>query len=159
MGRRYTCPLTPASQTANQDVFEILAPSDAVVFIHDYELIQTTEIKDAEEEMLLVTEKRGIGAVTSGSGGSTVTPKPIEAGDAAFGGTVETNNSTKMAAGSGTVETLRQRQWNVRMPLTVIFTPETRPVLSPGNRWALEIAAPGDAVTLGGCVTIEEIGG
>src|SRR5262245_9114128 len=107
MGRMYTCPLTPASQTANQDLFEILAPSDAVVIIHEYELIQTSEVKDAEEEQLLVTEKRGVGSVTSGSGGSTVTPQPVHDGDVAFGGTVEVNNTTKIAAGSGTLETLR----------------------------------------------------
>jgi hypothetical protein len=155
----FTATLVPAAQTANQDVFELLAGSATCIIIHEYELIQTTEVKDAEEEQILVTEKRGVGSVTSGSGGSTVTPQPVSDGDGSSGATVETNNTTKMAAGSGSIDTLRYRQWNVRMPLTVIFTPETRPVISPGNRWALEIAAPGDSVTLGGTIVFEVIGG
>lgn len=160
MGRKYTVAFKAVAVTAQQDFFEILAPSDAIVAIHEWELSQTTEVGDAQEEMLQLTTNRGVGAVTSGSGGSTATAQPVEDGDAAFGGTVEINNTTKMAAGSGTLEELEPFNWNIRQPLRQIYTPETRPVISPGNRWTLELeTTPADSITISGKVTMEEIGG
>lgn len=160
MGRKYTCIIPNAALTALQDLIEILAPSDAIVKIHDIHLYQKSDVGDAAEEILTLESVRGVGAVTSGSGGSTITPQPAEDGDAAFGGTVERNNTTRMAAGSGSLETLAEYGWNIRVPFDKIFTPETMPVISPGNRWTLALpAAPADSITLGGTITIEEIGG
>jgi hypothetical protein len=160
MGRRYTVGLTPAAQSVAQDIFEVLAPADAVVIIHEWHLFQTSDVGDAAEEILALETVRGVGAVTSGSGGATATAQPLEDGDAAFGGTVETNNTTRMAAGTGTLETLEERGWNIRVPYDRIYTPETRPVISPGNRWTLALpTAPTDAITLGGTVVLEEVGG
>lgn len=161
MGRLYTATFKDIAVTAAQDLMEILAPSDAVVIIHDWTLSQKTEVKDAEEEMLVLTTNRGVGAVTSGSGGGTITSQPIHDGDAAFGGTIERNNTTQMAAGSGTLETdLEVHCWNVRMPYQKIYTPETRPVISPGNRWTLELeTTPADSITMSLTVTLEELGG
>jgi len=160
MGRVYTVGFNGVAVTAQQDLFEILAPADATVIVHDYQLSQDTEVGDAAEEQLAIIEKRGVGSVTSGSGGTTATPQPVEDGDAGFGGTVEVNNTTKLAAGTGTIETLQRRSWNVRVPFEKVYTPETRPKISPNNRWALELAStPADAITMSGSVTIEEIGG
>ena len=160
MGRKYTVAFKAVAATAQQDLFEILAPADAVVVIHEWEMSQSTEVGDAQEEQLQLTTNRGIGAVTSGSGGSTATAQPVEDGDAAFGGTVEINNTTKMAAGSGSLEELEPFAWNVRQPLRQIYTPETRPVISPSNRWTLELeTTPADSITMSGKVIMEEIGG
>lgn len=160
MGRKYTVLFKGVAVTAQQDFFEILCPTDAITVIHEWELNQTTEVGDAQEEQLQLTTNRGIGAVTSGSGGSTATPQPVEDGDPAYGGTVEINNTTKMAVGSGTLEELEPFNWNVRQPLRQIYTPETRPILSPGNRWTLELeTTPADSITISGKVTLEEIGG
>ena len=63
---------------------------------------------------------------------------PIHFGDAAFGGTVEANNTTKASA--GTIVTHEVHNWNVRVPYQRIWTPETRPVLSPSRRFTLELA-------------------
>jgi hypothetical protein len=50
--------------------------------------------------------------------------------------------------------------WNIRVPFQRIYTPETRPIISPGNRWTLELeSAPADSVTMHGYVIFEEIGG
>src|SRR6187399_3083052 len=106
MGRIYTAVSKGIAVTAAQDIFEISAPSDAIVVVHGFELFQATELGDAAEEQLLFTTNRGVGATTSGSGGSSVTPQPREDGDAAFGGTVERNNTSQMAAGSGSLEEL-----------------------------------------------------
>lgn len=160
MGRIYTAVFKGVAATAQQDFFEIAAPADAVVIVHSWFLAQTTETGDAAEEMLLLTCNRGVGSVTSGSGGSSVTAQPREDGDAAFGGTVEANNTTKMAAGSGSIEELEAHAWNIRVPYQMIYTPETRPVISPSNRWTLELeTSPADSITISGMAIIEEIGG
>lgn len=161
MGRFYTATFKSTAVTAAQDLFEIAAPTDAVVIVHEFGLFQTTELGDAAEEQLLLTTNRGVGTVTSGSGGASVTPQPISDGDTAFGGTVERNNTTIMAVGTGTLETdLEVMAWNIRMPFQKIYTPETRPVISPGNRWTIELeSAPADSITMHGYVIFEEVGG
>lgn len=161
MGRMYTAVFKDTAVTAAQDLFEIAAPTDAVVVIHRWVVSQKTEVGDAQEEGLILTTNRGVGTVTSGSGGATVTPQPISDGDPAFGGTVERNNTTIMAVGTGTLETdLEVYAWNVRIPFPQIYTPEERPVISPGNRWTLELeTAPADSITMSGMVVFEEIGG
>lgn len=160
MGRMYTAQVSAVAATAAQDIFEILAPSDAAVIVHDWVVFQTSDVGDAAEELLRIECTRGVGAVTSGSGGSTVTPQPISDGDPAFGGTVEGNNTTRMVVGSGSLDTLEQRPWNVRIQCERVYTPETRPVISPGNRWTLALpSAPADSLTMTAMVTFEEIGG
>lgn len=159
-GRMYTAVFKDIAVTAVQDFFELAGPSDAVTVIHRVMLTQSTETGDAQEEMLRLTTNRGAGAVTSGSGGGTVTPQPVGDGDPAYGGTVERNNTTVMAAGSGSLEELEAFAWNIRMPFDLIWLPEFRPVISPGNRWTLELeSAPADSVTVSGTLWFEEIGG
>lgn len=160
MGRKYTVQANAVAITAAQDLIEIAAPTDAIVKVLSWEVFQTSDTGDAAEEILRLETVRGVGTVTSGSGGTTPTPQPIEDGDPAFGGTVEANNTTRMAAGTGTLETLEQRGWNVRVPIQMIYTPEMQPVISPGNRWTLSLpAAPADSITTTVMVTFEEIGG
>lgn len=160
MGRRYTAVFDAVAVTAVQDFFEILAPTDAIVVVHGFNLFQTTDLGDAQEEVLRLYTQRGVGSVTSGTGGTTPTAQPIEDGDAAFGGTVEANNTTQMVVGTGTLETLERMGWNIRVPFDKIYTPETRPVVSPGNRFVLGLAAaPADSVTVTGTIVFEEIGG
>lgn len=158
MARIYTGLFSAVAATAAQDLFEITAPSDAVVIVHGWTLFQTTDLGDAAEEVLGISTVRGVGA-TSGSGGSSVTSQPISDGDAAFGGTVEANNTTQMTAGGGSLETLERFGWNIRIPWAHLYSPETRPVVSPSNRWTLALTAPADSITLSGMVTFEEIGG
>ena len=155
MGRLYTAQFSAVAVSAAQDLFEIVAPSDAIVKIHNIRLGQTSDVGDAAEEILLI--KLNSGATTSGSGGGSYTPVPIELGDAAFGGTCEINNTTKAA--DGTIVTHHAWPWNVRGPFEIIFEPETRPVLSPSRRCVLTIPAPADALTMMGTITFEEIGG
>ena len=160
MGRLYTVQANGVAVTAAQDLLEILAPADAIVVVHEWEVFQSSDTGDAAEELLRLETVRGIGSVTSGSGGSSVTAQPVQDGDAAFGGTVEANNTTRVVAGSGTLETLEQRGWNVRMPQRCVYTPEQRPVISPSNRWTLSLpAAPADSLTVSVMAVIEEIGG
>jgi len=159
-GRMYTAVFKDVAVTAAQDFIEIAGPADAVTLIHRVMLTQSTETGDAAEEMLKLTTNRGVGAVTSGSGGASVTAQAVSDGDPAYGGTIERNNTTVMAAGSGTLEELEAFAWNIRVPFDLIWLPEFRPAISPGNRWTLELeSAPGDSVTVSGTVWFEEIGG
>lgn len=156
MGRIYTAQFTDVAITAIQDLFEIVAPADSVVIIHDVHFGQRSDVGDAAEEILSIQFTSG--QTTSGSAGSSVTPVPRLLGDAAFGGTCEINNTTQ--AQDGTIVTHYSWQWNIRGPFDKIWTPETRPVLSPSRRACFELpVAPADAITVSGTVTFEEFGG
>lgn len=159
MGRLFTAEVNAVSVSAIQDLWEILAPSDAVLVIHSFSVNQTSDVADAAEEILRLIGTRGVGSVTSGSGGTTPTAHPIQDGQAATGATVEANNTTQMVVGSGTLENLFSLGWNIRVPFEKIWTPEERPIISPGNRIAIELQAPADAITLDSTITFEEIGG
>lgn len=160
MGSRiYTASFKAVAATVQQDFFEIAAPSTASVLVHGWLLNQSTETGDAAEEMLQVITNRGEGTTTTGSGGSTLTARPLSRGDAAAGSTVKANNTTKMAAGTGTLVELECHTWNVRVPYQFWYTPETRPLIRPSDRWTLELeTTPADSVTISGTIWFEEIG-
>ena len=159
MARLYSAVFKDIAVTAVQDFFEVLAASTTAIKIHGFLLTQRTEAGDAAEEMLLLTTNRGVGAVTSGSGGASVTPQQIDNGDTASAATVERNNTTAMATGSGSLEELEAFNWNVRVPFHLIYPPEVRPVITPGNRWTLELeTAPADSINISGTLWFEEIG-
>lgn len=156
MGRIYALPLARTAVTAAVDLAEILTAATHICVIHEIEVSQSTDVKDAEEEMLQLSWKSG--QTTSGSGGNTgVTPIPRLIGDSAHGMTVETFNTTKATA--GTIVTHGVWDWNVRIPFLKVFTPETRLIIPPSTRATLElVAAPGDAITIGGQIVLEVIG-
>lgn len=153
MGRIYTGVFEQVAVTAVQDLFELVAPSDAVVAVHALYLSQNTDVGDGEAEALPILIHRGS---TSGSGGTTPTARPMNVGDAAFGGTLEVNNTSQSTEGNQILAI----DWNIRAPLEIVWTPETRPILSPSGRINVELqAAPTDSITCNGTLIFEEIGG
>lgn len=156
MGRIYNLPLARTAVTVAVDLVEIVTAASHICVIHGIEVSQSTDVKDAEEEMLQLAWKSG--QTTSGSGGNTgVTPIPVLIGDSAHGMTVESFNTTKATA--GTIVTHKVWDWNVRIPFFWIPTPETRLIIPPSTRATLElVAAPGDSITIGGQIVIEIIG-
>jgi len=160
MGRRYIARFESVAVTVAQDFFEIAAPTTGIIRVLEWAVGQTSDVGDAEEEILLINEVRGDGTVTSGTGGVTVIPQAIDNGAPGSTATVESNNTTKMAVGTGTLDALQTYHWNVRMSCEKIYTPETYPIISPGDRWTLElVAAPADELTCSGYVIYEQIGG
>jgi len=158
MGRKYSVTWSSAV-TAQQDFFEILAATGKPVILHQVELEQSTEVGDAMEEGLVIRMVRGVGTVTSGSGGTAGTSHQLDNGDANSSATVEINNTTKMVVGTGTLEPLANWAWNVRVPFCKIFTPELRPIVTPGDRLTIELATtPGDTTTISANIYYEEIG-
>lgn len=158
MGRLYQVPIAFAAQTAQIDFFELTAAAEKPCLIHEIYLANSSEVGDAQEEMLTLKLKRAFGSVTSGSGGTAPTPVPINPDDVASGLTAEVNNTTKLAVGTGTITDERPFAWNIRQPFERIFTPETRPKIKGGEKKVLELTTtPADSITMGGHVLVEEL--
>lgn len=157
MGRMYSATFEGVAATAVQDLFELLAPTDAAVVIHRCEVTQDTiEIS----EQLPIRIVRGSGTVTTGSGGSTLTAKPLALGDPAYGGTVKANNTTRMVVGTGVLSLLGRRAFNLVTGFLYNPTPEERIVISPGDRVTFELStAPAGSTNFSGEIVFEEIGG
>ena len=158
MARMYQVPIPFVAQTAQIDFFELTAAAEKPCKIHEIYLANSTDVGDAQEEMLTLKLKCANGAVTSGSGGTAPTPVPVDPRDTASGLTAEANNTTKLAVGTGTITDERLFAWNVRTPFQMIFTPETRPMIIGGEKKVLELTTtPADSITMGGYVLVEEL--
>ena len=160
-GNVYTAIFQDVEISAVQDLFELLVPSDAVVELLELSFGQSSiaaDAGDAQEEFLLTTLRMVSGAPTSGSGGSTATPRPSNLGAVASGCTAEINNTTQLSGGTNVV--LDVIPVNIRMPERKIDIPEGRYYFSPSIRllWELE-DAPTDAVTCCGSIKWRELGG
>lgn len=150
MGRMYTASFNAVVVTAAQDLFELNAPAAACVVLHAVYINQSS---DTDSEQLRFTLQRAGG---SGSGGSVPTANPLQAGDQAFGGTVEANNTTRAT----TLTLLHTESQNVLNGWVWLPTPEMRIVLSPSGRLIVGLeAAPADALTMSGTVYFEVVGG
>lgn len=148
----YSVTFSAVAVSAQQDLFEVVAPSAGIVIIHGYELFQTSDHGDAQAEGLQLLWIRG--HTTSGSGGSSATPVKQNTIDAAASSTCEANNTT--IASAGTTTTYLGGGWNVQGGAEKWWTPETRPVLRNAERGVLRMSAPADAITLSGTLYIEE---
>lgn len=150
--------IATGSETAAGDMLEMLAPADAVLVLHSLSISQSTEAGDAASEQVTVSLKRVTGAPTSGSGGTTITPRPLEQGAAAAGGTYEGFNTTDLTG--GTSVTLHTESFNVMNGLEKVWTPETRPIFSPSTRALLTLdSTPADSITFQVTCYFEELGG
>lgn len=153
MARIYTVQFNGVAVTAQQDLFELTAAADKPITIHEIFLSQSTEVGDTQEEGLSILLKQG--ATTSGSGGTAPTPIPRDVDDSAAGATAEVNNTTK--ATTGTIVTHCAWNWNVRVPLQILFTPELRPYAKGSRRLTVELATtPADSITMSGYITFSE---
>lgn len=151
----YAVAFSAVAVTAQQDLIQLAAPSSGVVFIHRATISQSSDVGDAAEEGLTLLLKRGTTASTIGTG---TTPVPLETAGAAYGGTAAVNQTTKMA--SGTISTLHAEAWNIRGGFDYLPTPETRIVLSPSQKFGLELATtPADSITVSGTLVFESLGG
>lgn len=144
----YSAPLTPAAITTTADLFHITAATDNPVTLLAMQLYQTTELGDAQEEVLSIALARG---VTGGSGGTALTE--VHYGDAS-GSTVTAAvvglNTTVSTAGT----VLEHIGWNVRVPLLWCPIPELRPNVDATQDPIVFrlLAAPADSITIGGTI-------
>lgn len=154
MGRMYAVTFESVNVSVAVDLFELIPADDKPLTVHALIIGQSSDAGDAQDEMLPIAIKRG--HVTSGSGGASPTPAPLNPGDAAAGFTAETNNTTQ--ASSGTAVTLYADTFNVRSGFVWIPTPESRPVANQGNSTLVVRlgAAPADQLTISGTLIVEE---
>ena len=154
MGRIYTAQFSGQAETAQCDLIEIVAGAGKPIAIHEVGFSQGTEIADAQEEMLLIQFKSG--QTTTGSGGNTMSSIPLNINSSASGATLKDTNTTK--ASTGTIVTKYSWYWNVRIPFQMIWTPETRPLITQSTRATFELATtPTDSITYGGYIVYEEL--
>lgn len=156
-GRVYYIDITPTAVTVAADLVEITMADDKPVAILGQEIFQTTDLGDAAAEIIGLVWVRG--NTTSGSGGNTgVTPRPANPSDTAAGMTVETLNTTAASAGTGV--NLPRLGWNIAATPTPYFVPEAYPQATQANTLLVlrMAAAPADSITLGGYITVMEMG-
>jgi hypothetical protein len=145
-GRVYSAPINVAAHAAQVDIFELLAASGKPLKLISFELGQTSEVGDAQEEFLPLALKRVTGSPTSGSGGGTATFQPLMPNASAAGATLETGNTTKLSGGTS-VE-LARFTWSLRGGLLYQPPPEEWIVLDGGTRLVLEeVATVADSIT------------
>jgi hypothetical protein len=153
MGRAYSATFSAVAITAAQDTFEINAAAAAPVRILGCHIGQYSDFGDAQDELLSILFITGY--TTSGSGGSAFTALPVNPGDAAFGGTVEINNTT--VANTGTAAIRHADAFNVRAGYVWMPIPEARILIAAGARGVLRITAPADSITTNGTIYFEEL--
>lgn len=154
MGRVYAIPFAAVAITAAQDLVEISPADDKPVELIGWHLGQTSDAGDAQDEQLQLTVIRG--HTTSGSGGSSATPAPLNPGDAAASFAAEINNTT--IASSGTGVTVFASAWNVRAGSDVWLPEDVRPRASQGNTTlVVRMSAPADSITASGVFWVREL--
>lgn len=123
MSRIYTVPLSFTYTAAGGDFDAIyLAPADdKPIKLRGFSLGQISEVGDAAEEGVRVSIIRLPATVTASSGGSSITPAPMDSADTAAGFTARAGDST-VATTSGTAVTIAEYGWNERAtPFTEWF--------------------------------------
>lgn len=135
------------------DLFHITVATDRPVLLHWLELGQTTDLGDANEEVLRIGIYRG---VTGGGGGTALTEVATDSRTSASGSAAVVGQGT--ASTGGTLVWLIF--WNIRQAGPVwVPTPEIRPRTDAGSdpiAFRL-MAAPADAITLSATVAWEEL--
>jgi hypothetical protein len=151
IGRLYTVAIGSQAQTGAKTLVEIASAADSVTLIERMWVKQTSF--DTSENLGIKVED-----ITTTGTGTASTPTPLAAGDAAFGGTVETN-STIEPTYSGTVyfedgfNVLSGYLWTPASDDEVI-------VISPSQLAGMMLdVAPSASMNFSYGVTIREIGG
>lgn len=130
LGRAYSINFdnqTFANADGNVDIFSIVPAADKGVFIEALYLSNvggTADAGDAQEELLRITFKRMTATVTI-TGGTSFTPVPLAANDAAAGFTAKFYHAT-VATTSGATSVLHSDGWNNRIPYIWVPPPEHR---------------------------------
>lgn len=159
MPRLYSVPIDAGSITnANGDyeIVELDPASDKPIEICGWDLGQTSELAEAQEEQLRMSIYRGY--TTDGTGGSSVTPVPLAVADAAAGFTADVLRTAIASGGSPTL------MWAFAMPVRAGHqwgpVPEGYGFFHAGsNLLVLRLAtAVADDLTFQGSILVREYG-
>lgn len=154
MGRIYSVVCSDVAVTALQDLLLIQASSTIPLAIHSVTLTQKT---------LTAWEAKGVlfrripATVTLGSGGSTPTPRPMNANDTASAATAHVNDTTP-ATSSGTIVDIHSEEWNFLNGLYYLPPPEDRPIIRVSEAFSVKlVTAPSGSMTVSGTLVYEEL--
>lgn len=141
----------------DQDIWEFQPIAERPIELVGFKLSQSTDLQDAEEEGLRINIIRG--NTTVGTGGTAITPAPMDPRDAAAGFTADRNNTG--IATSGTELILDSESWNIRTTMLYLPIPENRPKADAASGNAILVvrlmAAPVDDVTAEGVAWVREL--
>lgn len=150
-GRVYVIPFSNLQVTndADQDIFELVAPSTATIILHGFSLMSSYT---TDERCRLRLVRRS----TTGSGGGAATEVPIEDGNTmAAAAALSTLVTTPGTIG----DILKEWYWSQQGELLYLPTPKLQPTLSPSARLGLNLqTALGGTRSWSGWVAWEEIG-
>jgi hypothetical protein len=156
MPRCYTVTLTPtAIAAATTDLIALASADDIPIKIRAIRWWQTSDVGDAQDEVITLQLVRG--NTSAGSGGATFTPLPKNPKDAAASFTARVGDTTAASAGTATIP--YQTGVNVRAPFEMVF-PEDMMVGTDQGTGFLVLrlgAAPADSLTLACSVDVWEM--
>jgi hypothetical protein len=146
---------TLAAASGDIDLWELTPADDKPVEICGIRLSVTSELTDAADEWGILQIIRG--HTTSGSGGGTPTPVPINPIDAAAGFTVEDRNTAIASAGTTTIPFADAI--SVRLGFEVWFPDGFGPIGSQANTTILvrQSTTWADDVTASGTLFVREM--
>lgn len=137
--------------TAVQDIFSLKASASNGIQIHWIHL-ESTNVAAFPCRMRL---KRGTATVTQGSGGTIVTPAPLDINEIAAA-TVAHINDTTQATTNGAFTTLAGFQWDTILPWDFLPPPEARPGCTVSQGLVLDLPAIIAGVTISGFMAFSE---
>ncbi len=145
----FSAPLTPAAITTTADLFHVTVATDNPVTLVAMELYNTTDLGDAQEEVLSIALVRG--TTGGGTGGTALTEVNFADGGGATATAAVLGLNTTVSTG-GTV--LAHMGWNVRVPFLWCPVPELRPTIDAAQDPVVFrlLAAPADSITIGGAI-------
>lgn len=125
MGRIYSVSYqgTITNAGGDTDLLEILPADDKPVKLRGFVLGNISDVGDSASEGLRVSIIRLPATVTSGSGGSAVTPAPMDSANVAAGAACECNNTT-VATTSSTAVTLAEYGWIIQNSPYEVWFPD-----------------------------------
>jgi hypothetical protein len=148
----YGVAIASQAQTAAKTLIEVAAPADSVVFVERLYISQTSF--DTSENLGTTVQR-----ITTTGTGTATTPVPMQVGDAAFGGTVETNATIEPTYTASTM--LYEGGFNVLSGF--LWTPANDDevfVLSPSALIGMNLdVAPSASMNFSYGATLREIGG
>jgi hypothetical protein len=152
MGYTYTATQDAQAVSTAVDIWMMTAGADRPVVLHWLEMMQTTDLGDAAEEVLRIGVYRG---VTGGGGGADITEVALDN---------DSQAALTAVDGQGTASTggtlIWIIGWNIRQAGPIwVPTPELRPRIDAGaDPVAFRLlAAPTDSITLSSTLCWEEL--
>lgn len=129
MSRIYTVPLsfTYANASGDYDLVYLAPAAQNPIKLLGFCVGQISEVGDAAEEGIRLSVIRLPATVTASSGGSSITPAPLDSADTAAGFTARAGDTT-VATTSSTAVTVSEMGWNLRnTPFDFWFPPNCCP--------------------------------